>query len=168
MTTKPRRGLCGKCGGTRTQHLTSPGDPVEGCWCPRCLQIPEWQERCQEFDAAVKPPVKRIDRPVVRTGHQHPETSELAGLQARLQAGTRRRQVFDCIARSMSTGMTDDEIERMMGKSHQTISATRNTLMNDGLIVDSGQRRRTQFGNQAIVWVTWGQKIHDDGRAANS
>jgi hypothetical protein len=39
------------------------------------------------------------------------------------------------------------------GFRHESTSATRNCLMNDGWIIDSGLRRETPQGNPAIVWV---------------
>lgn len=47
---------------------------------------------------------------------------------------------------------TCDEIMEL-GHSHQTASATINWLMRHGLIVDSGERRRTRANRNAIVWA---------------
>ncbi len=49
-------------------------------------------------------------------------------------------------------GYTDDELEAMFGRTHQSVSATRNTLMRKGLIEDSGAKRQNRSGNLAIVW----------------
>ena len=46
----------------------------------------------------------------------------------------------------------DDEIEVLTGLTHQTASATRNSLMRDGLIVVSGDARTNRRGNASIVW----------------
>ena len=56
-------------------------------------------------------------------------------------------------------GWTDDELEQRTGRSHQSVSATRNTLMRKGYVVDSGNRRKTRSGNDAIVWVWTGKGI---------
>lgn len=50
-------------------------------------------------------------------------------------------------------GATDDEIEELSRLSHQSISACRNTLMRKGLVRDSGIKRKTRYGNDAVVWV---------------
>jgi len=50
-------------------------------------------------------------------------------------------------------GLCDHELEEKTGWLHQSASAARNTLMKDGWIVDSGQRRNTPQNNPAIVWV---------------
>lgn len=54
-------------------------------------------------------------------------------------------------------GFTDDELEVRMGRTHQSVSATRNTLMRKGYVVDSGLRRKTRSGNDAIVYVWTGK-----------
>lgn len=50
-------------------------------------------------------------------------------------------------------GLTCDEIEKMMDGKHQTISARVNELRDKGWIKDSGQRRPTRSGRNAIVWI---------------
>jgi hypothetical protein len=96
---------------------------------------------------------ERLKKSKPPVGHRHPKTSIDAANSLLPRYGTRRREVFDLIHKSADRGMTDDELEDVSGRSHQTVSATRNTLMNDGLIADSGQRRPTRYGNEAIVWV---------------
>ncbi len=56
------------------------------------------------------------------------------------------------------TGFTDDELELRMGRTHQSVSATRNTLMRKGYVVDSGLKRHTRSGNPAIVYVWTGKE----------
>lgn len=58
------------------------------------------------------------------------------------------------IEASGALGMTDDELERAMGRSHQTVSARRNGLKADDLICDSGMKRITRTQSPAIVWIT--------------
>lgn len=96
---------------------------------------------------------ERLKKSKPRVGHKHPLTSVQAAGDLLPRYGTRRREVFDLIHKAGDRGMTDDELESVSGRSHQTVSATRNTLMNDRLIADSGQRRATRYGNDAIVWV---------------
>jgi len=67
------------------------------------------------------------------------------------RAGTKRALIYDLIIEH--DGLTDDEIEVITGFLHQSASATRNSLMNDGWIKDSGERRKNRNGNMAIVWV---------------
>jgi hypothetical protein len=47
---------------------------------------------------------------------------------------------------------TCDELEIIMDGRHQSISATLTNARKQGLIVDTGERRPTRSGRQAIVW----------------
>ena len=58
------------------------------------------------------------------------------------------------IAANNDYGYTDYELETVLKGSHQTISASRRTLVLDGFLVDSGKTRTNQNGNDCIVWVT--------------
>lgn len=79
------------------------------------------------------------------------DTSRSAAEKALPRSGTRRKEIFDLIA-ERQFGLTDDEIEVLTGLTHQTASATRNSLMRDGLIVASGGARTNRRGNASIVW----------------
>lgn len=136
------QGLCG-CGGSNTHHTIE-----ESCWCRSCLKMPE-ERRCKAFDPVGR--VVKVDDPKVRVGHAHPATAHAAAEKALPRSGSRRRSIYDWVAKKH--GCTDDELEFLMGWSHQTVSAARNSLMEDGLVVDSGERRNTRHGNPAIVWV---------------
>jgi hypothetical protein len=49
--------------------------------------------------------------------------------------------------------MTDKELEVTLAGDHEAVSGSRNGLMNDGWIVDSGLTRPTPKGNPSIVWI---------------
>ena len=93
----------------------------------------------------------KIDRNVISLGRKAPDTSIAAGARLLGRSGTKRRQIFDLI-KSYPEGLCDHDIEALTGWSHQTASSTRNSLMNDGLVYDSGIRRKTPAGNDAIAW----------------
>jgi hypothetical protein len=67
------------------------------------------------------------------------------------KSGSFRREVYDLLSRS--GGMTDDELEVVTGRSHQSVSGARATLKKDGWVADSGKRRPNRYGNEAVVWV---------------
>lgn len=146
-------GRCRLCGGGRAHHAVE-----ESCWCPSCLTKPE-ADRCTSFaeeTAAAKPkapPKPSVDRNVARVGHAHPETAKAAAASVLPRSGTIRRAVFGVIAKAGTRGATDDEIERELGRTHQTVSGARNTLTRDDLVRDSGLRRKTRQGHDAIAWV---------------
>lgn len=91
-------------------------------------------------------------------------TSREAALRALPGTATRRYQVLATIAGS-PTGMTDDEIITSQRMPHQSVGPRRLELVEGGWIEDSGQRRKTRTGADAIVWVLseagqarWGQR----------
>lgn len=61
------------------------------------------------------------------------------------------QQVYTYIKRNKSTCY---EIEKNLNLSHQTASARINDLIKLGLLKDSGIRRKTGSGRNAIVWTT--------------
>ena len=63
-----------------------------------------------------------------------------------------RMQIFDHI--QMDGGKTCDEIEVELSMRHQTASCFISNLKDEGFLRDSGKRRMTRAGRQAIVWET--------------
>lgn len=49
-------------------------------------------------------------------------------------------------------GLTTDQLEVVLNRPHQTVSARVYDLARKGWIVDSGLKRKTRSGRQAIVW----------------
>lgn len=83
------------------------------------------------------------------------DTSTAAAEAIRPSVGTMRARVLEVLT-AMATfgdGHTDDELETITGFSHQSVSARRRELVLDGLVVDSGERRKTRSGRSAKVWV---------------
>lgn len=145
---------CEDCGGSRTQHN---GDN-DGCWCAACMSVIQPRERCQEYRPGKDTwqPGQQEQKPLPENvvpfvGRKNGQTSLAMQRKMLPRMGSLRRQVYDLIM--LKKGLTDDEIEQITMKSHQAVSAARNTLMNDGLVEDSGQRRKTRYDNEAIVWV---------------
>jgi hypothetical protein len=87
----------------------------------------------------------------------HAKGSETSKAAAESQKGggaqRDRERVLAAIIRAGIPGMTTDEVEVALRGRHQTISARVNGLHNDGLIVDSGGRRPTRSGRQAVVYI---------------
>ena len=102
----------------------------------------------------MKPPFKIKRKPIdaneVQVGKHHPETSFAAAERAFHTRGKLKRLVYDLIAEHGD--LCDHELEEITGRTHQSVSATRNTLMNSGWVEDSGKRRKTPQGNFAIAW----------------
>ena len=148
------------------------GDDEWAVYCPGCSsdQKRTVQVCARSFALPDPPPVvasadyKRIVdrmRKRRRIGASHApmtstptDTQQEAAKIATLRSGTRRRALHDLFVRRGAIGFTDDEIEQVTGWPHQSASACRNSLMLDGYLVDSGQRRKTRRGTNAIVWRT--------------
>lgn len=60
------------------------------------------------------------------------------------------RTCFDEIV--LAGGLTVFQLTQVLGREHQTVSARVNDLMRKGWCVDSGLRRKTGSGRNAIVW----------------
>lgn len=56
------------------------------------------------------------------------------------------------IAALLFESLTCEELENRLARPHQSISARLSELRRDGIIRDSGERRRSRSGNKAIVW----------------
>jgi hypothetical protein len=95
-----------------------------------------------------RPPV---DRNVTRTGPQ--ETSQKAARRALGRSGSQRNAIYEEIKSRGSDGMTCDEICDCLQMLVQSATPAINTLANDGWLEDSGRRRNTRSGREAIVWV---------------
>jgi hypothetical protein len=93
----------------------------------------------------------------VRTGDNNPcLTSSQAAEWMRDKAGDLAGRVFAAILKvhhGGAGGLTTEQIERHLSGKHQTVSPRVTELRDKGYIVDSGQRRKTASGRQAIVWT---------------
>ena len=52
----------------------------------------------------------------------------------------------------LAGGLTVDQVEVVLNRPHQTVSARVNQLRDSGWVCDSGMRRKTRSGRNAIVW----------------
>jgi hypothetical protein len=86
------------------------------------------------------------------------ETSREAWERIQSVAPNLREAVYQIIKR---VPMTTDEIEALTDLRHQTASARVNDLMKMRMVFDSGDRRKTRSGRNAIVWTT---ERPDDGQ----
>ena len=80
----------------------------------------------------------------------NPTTSKEAAESMRERAPRLREIVFRYI--SEHRGATCDEVEAALSLTHQTASARVNELMRADRIEDSGSKRKTRSGRNAIVW----------------
>lgn len=88
-----------------------------------------------------------------------PDTSK--AIVDKIRGGSLQAEVLQALIDKFYTfgGATDDELERFLGRSHQSVSGSRNALVRKGYVVDSGKRRRNSHGNLAIVWYYTGKEV---------
>lgn len=83
----------------------------------------------------------------------HSDTSKEAAASIEGQLGRLEQLVFNAVEMAGIYGATCDEIETQLNLSHQTASARIRALAKLGRIADSGNRRKTRSGRNAVVWV---------------
>lgn len=93
-----------------------------------------------------------IDNNKIKIARNAQHTSVMAAEKALPRSGTKRRQVYDFIARCGLRGATDDEIQATLGIDGNTVRPTRGGLVEDGFIIDTGTTRKNKHGNECIVW----------------
>ena len=91
-----------------------------------------------------------IDRNTVIISPSTKPTSALAALNALPKSGSKRRRVYEYL--KQTGGATDEEIERALGISGNTVRPTRGSLVKDKFVVATELERPTLAGNMAIVW----------------
>lgn len=84
------------------------------------------------------------------------DTSAAAGASVRGTLGKLAQQCFDeieVVKGNGGAGLTVDQLEQLLNRSHQSVSARVNELRDKGWVRDSGFRRPTRSGRKAIVWI---------------
>jgi len=90
------------------------------------------------------------------------DTSTQAAVSVRGKAATLRQQVYEHLHSKGRYGATDEEMQDALEMNPSTQRPRRKELETNNQITDSGQRRRTRSGRNAIVWVITG--IDDSGQ----
>lgn len=148
-------------------HYTRNG----GSW-PNDLWTPPPLQRSSSRSRSVRSVVREVDRSVREAALSDP-TENTVGLMSREprdtqrdaayavmpRTGTQRRMVLDAICGS-GRGMTDEELRDVLGTTYSKVGPRRRELVDGGWVADSGQRRPTSSGQDAIVWV-----LTPEGRA---
>lgn len=99
-----------------------------------------------------KEPLRSIDSNVVATPKSPRRTTRMAAEKILPKTGSIRRKVYELIR--LNSGMTDFELEAELRMKHQTVSASRRSLVLDGFLIDSGRVHKNAQGNECIVWIT--------------
>lgn len=93
-----------------------------------------------------------IDEPKVYLRHGANDTEVEGANKAKLKSGKLRRRVYDAI-RNSPEGMTDEEVEEVLGTQRTRSNRPRRKELTDmGYVRDSGRRREMDSGVHAIIW----------------
>ena len=79
----------------------------------------------------------------------NPDTSPEAADRIASKAATLRRKVYRCL---LGCPSTDDELEVVLGLTHQCVSARRRELVLLGAVEWTGAKRLTRSGRSARIW----------------
>jgi hypothetical protein len=120
--------------------------------CPDGFETRSACPSCRWEDGLPVGPSKVVNRNVVAIRHNAPDTSRQAAEAVLPRSGTKRVSIYEAIEKAGSQGLCDHEIEYLLNMRIPSVTSIRNSLMRDGLIEDSGNRRKTPSGNSAIVW----------------
>lgn len=93
--------------------------------------------------------VTQLDAFDVPAPYVNTDTSIAAAVAIQPHSKAIRERVF----RLIQHGLTTDQVEEITGLSHQTASPRVRELAQANRIKDSGERRKTRSGRNAIVWV---------------
>jgi hypothetical protein len=97
-----------------------------------------------------------LDHPSVAVRHDAGDTSREAAEMAKPHAGKQRELIHFWVkfaTNCESKGITADELSILLELPAQSVSARINGLHRDGYIKDSGERRKTRYNRNAIIWV---------------
>jgi len=143
---------------TQQQNLGKPARPTNPNECPHGFEAEIQCPNCRAAKGLVQTPSKKpskpaIDRNVVAVRATAPATSKKAAERTLPSTGTKRRMIYDAMVEAGENGLCDHELEQMFGWVHQSASAARNSLMNDGWCVVSDKQRKTPTGNLANAYI---------------
>jgi len=128
------------------------------------MNVGRWPETSEECSCETCSPPTLFDRPLPdpardMAGALHRGAGDTERAAAELVAprsGSWRWRVLLAVARSGASGLTDWELHSELGGLLYTVAPRRHELARDGWIEDSGKRRRTPSGTEAVVWVMTG------------
>lgn len=113
--------------------------------------VPRFERVRIEHDPEARRREVRRDRPTPSV--RGSRTSRAAARAARAHAVSMRERVYRAIVASGEHGCTREWLMLQLHMKHPTVGARVKGLIDDGLIVDSGKRRKTTTGHSAEVLV---------------
>ena len=84
---------------------------------------------------------------------KHSKTSREAAVSIAGKAASFKQKVYGAFLVAGALGLTDEECSTRLLLDPNTQRPRRVSLVEDGMVVDSGERRLTRGGRMATVWV---------------
>lgn len=86
-------------------------------------------------------------------GHRNVDTSIAAAVALAPKLGRLQQMAWEAIRDAGQHGLTADELAALLRMDRWSIQPRTTELKRQGLIRDSGQRRKNATGKMAIVWI---------------
>jgi hypothetical protein len=86
------------------------------------------------------------------------DTSREAAKRIEPNHGTLAHKVYDLIKMAEEAGLTTSEISMISGLNYRGLQPRTSELKQMTLIYDSGKRRKNEYDNHEIVWVSYHHK----------
>jgi response regulator of citrate/malate metabolism len=106
---------------------------------------------------------KRDAVDICENNHKGNEESKEAHGSINGKKAAMYEQILGTLYCSYGRGLTCDEVEERIAMSHQTCSARFSELKRDGLIVSTGERRKTRSGRPAMAYRINEDKVQKRG-----
>lgn len=141
---------------------------------PERIDKKGWTELREALDTVIDEGLAALSDPGVDgLGASHAggsDTEKRAAWANYPASGSQRLRVLEEIAWAHDDGCTDYELEQTLDSKRPSPGNRRGELVVGGWVVDSGRRRPTDTGNEAIVWVLTaaGRKAFDEERSVGS
>lgn len=148
--------------GDRVRELSAATEAMVGWFRenePARLNRAGWKRVIAALDAVAR--LDDPDRDEVQLRAGAGETERAAARAVFPASGTQRRSVLEAVAAAGEDGLCDHEIEAGLGMNPSSVRPRRGELADGGWVEDSGLRRQTPSGADAVVWV-----LTDAGRRA--
>lgn len=101
-----------------------------------------------------KPPAPPKKAPKSMTADESGGEPDSPALPDLPEPGTPQREALDIVRSSGDKGCTDEEMAQKAETDRATATFLRHALVRDGLLWDSGIRRRDQKGQEHVAWST--------------
>jgi predicted ArsR family transcriptional regulator len=92
-----------------------------------------------------------VQRNTVTIARNAQRTSIAAAQRVLPRTGSIRKKIYDYL--QATGGATDEQIEDALHISGNSVRPSRGSLVNDGLVYDTGREHPTKSGNMAIIWA---------------